>query len=80
MIELACYSNHTLSRELKSSIGENQKGETVKKGCRGRAEVVVLASLHQETGDKNTASKLIFFNLCGYCYFIIPFEEEPERA
>lgn len=38
----------------------------------------MLASFHQERRD--TTSKLISFNLCGYCYFIIPFEEEPEQA
>lgn len=80
MVALSCYSNHTLGRGLKSSIGEKQKVEIEKKRSRGRAEVVMLAPLHQERRDKNTTSKLLFFNLCSYCYFIIPFEEEPKQA
>lgn len=47
---------------------------------RGMAEVVTLASLHQDRRDKkHFCLKVISFNLRGYCYFIIPFEEELEQ-
>ena len=75
---------HTERRGGMQNKGREDGKEGAVRG-RGMAGVVTLASLHQDRWDKKkkkkntSASKLISFNLHGYCYFIIPFEEEPRQ-